>query len=270
MTIRLAWLALLGPIASFGCDSGQVDFKDGRHVGSSSRLGVTSDYAEGRSDASRARAANMRILFIGNSHTMSHDMPNLICRMVAHLKPDARIYGHSIGVAFLEDVASHPTLKPEFNERTWDYVILQGQKISTSGRFTYDRGAGIALAEQARLHGAQVYFFSEWGMQGQPENGPRHEAVYAEMASAAKVGLIRVGRAWDRALARNPDLPLFESDGNHQSKTGAFLTASTIASQLAEAPAGALSTFPWPELDEPTRASLLNAAQLPEGEAARR
>jgi hypothetical protein len=214
----------------------------------------------GKSDLDEVRAADVSILFVGNSHTSSHDLPNLVCQMIAYLRPEKKIAGHVVGAAFLEDAARDPRCREEIETRPWKYVVLQAQKISVSGRFAYSRKEGIDLAKLAKARGASVYFFAEWGLQGVAGDGPRQEKVYQEMARAADVGVARVGRAWDLALAQRPELPLYSEDGNHQSPLGAYLTACVLVGRLTGEAPSALASFPYGAADEPERKILADAA----------
>src|SRR5437868_7110941 len=65
------------------------------------------------SDAEKVRAADVSILFVGNSHTAGHDLPNLVCRMIRFRHPEKAVYAHVVGVAFLDDVARDPTCREE-------------------------------------------------------------------------------------------------------------------------------------------------------------
>ena len=90
-----------------------------------------------------------------------------------------------------------------------------------------------------------VFFFAEWGRKGVVDDGPKTEKIYGEMAAAAGVRVARVGRAWDLALAGRPELPLHDSDGNHESAPGTFLTACVLCGELTgESPADRTSLTP--------------------------
>jgi hypothetical protein len=213
-----------------------------------------------QSDLEKVRAADVSILFVGNSHTTSHDLPDLVCRMIQFRHPEKTVYSHVVSVGFLEDTARDPACREEIESRPWKFVLLQAQKISVSGRHEYSRTEGIDLAKLARGRGAAVFFFSEWGLRDKPGDGPRQEKVYAEMARDAGVNLAGVGRAWDIALAERPDLPLYEADGNHQSATGAFLTAAYLCGKLTGESPAPLASFPYPGLSDVDRKLLAGAA----------
>ncbi len=215
---------------------------------------------DGRSDAEKVRSADVSILFVGNSHTSSHNLPNLVCEMIRFRHPEKTTYSHVLGVGFLEDVARGPHYREEIETREWKFVVLQAQKISASGKHEYSRKEGIDFAKAAKARGANVYFYCEWGLKGVPDNGPQQEKVYREMATEAGVNVAPVNRAWDIALAAWPELPLYEGDGNHQSATGAFLTAAFLFGKLTGESPAPLAAFPYPAVSDADRAFLAASA----------
>jgi hypothetical protein len=196
-------------------------------------------------DTDHVRAADYSILFVGNSHTGFHGLPMLVCDMIRVLKPGATAYPYLVSVGHLEQTAQDPTCKTELETRPWKFVVLQAQKISVSGKFEYSRREGLDLAKLGKDRGATVIFYPEWGLEGKAGDGERNEKVYREMARDAGVGLAPVATAWDRALAERPALPLYHGDGNHQSRTGAFLTACVLAGRLTGESPAKLAEFPY-------------------------
>ena len=195
-------------------------------------------------DPEKVRAADIRILFVGNSHTSSHDLPNLVCEMIRFRRPGKTAYARAVSVPHLEALAGDPTAQRELDAHPWTAVVLQAQKIGVSGKFDYPRDEGIAFAKRAKARGADVFFFAEWGLKTDPTNGPRHEAIYREMAAQAGVEVAAVGRAWDSALAERPDLALHDLDGNHQSHVGAFLTGCVLVGRITGEDPSDLAAFP--------------------------
>jgi hypothetical protein len=213
-----------------------------------------------RSDPEKVRAADVSILFVGNSHTSMHNVPNLVCDMIRFRHPQKTTYAHVVSVNFLEDAATNPVCREEIETRPWKFVVLQAQKISASGKHDYSRAEGIELAKLAKARGASVFFYCEWGLRDVPDNGTRQEKVYRAMAGEAGVSIAAVNRAWDAALAVRPDLPLYESDGNHQSATGAFLTAAFLCGKLTGESPLTLAAFSSQVVSEADRAVLAEAA----------
>ena len=212
------------------------------------------------SDAEKVRAADFSILFVGNSHTGSHELPALVCSMIEFLRPKKTTYWGKVSVSFLEDVARDLTCRGEVETRPWKYVVLQGQKISMSGKYDYSRAEALELAKLARGRGMAVLFYPEWGRKGVPGDGARQEKVYREMAGEARVGVAPVARAWDLALAARPELDLYAADGNHQSALGAFLTACVLAGRLTGASPAPLARYDYVPADEKDREFLAGVA----------
>ena len=194
---------------------------------------VVFDESHAVSDATVLAKADVRILFIGNSQTSHHNLPDLVCRMLRHARPGKTVAHHVVGVAHLDDASINPQVKAEIEFRPWTHVVLQAQKISMSGKVLYSTDVGIDLAKRAKVRGVAVSYFAEWARKGEAEERERTEAIYAGMAKEAGASVIPVGRAWDAAFAKRPDLPLHEVDGNHESAMGAYLTACVIAGRLS-------------------------------------
>lgn len=214
------------------------------------------------SDAKKVRSADYSILFVGNSHTSFFDLPNLVQRMIEFQEPKKTTFSKTIGTGFLEDAAKDMMCIGEINERPWKFVILQAQKISSSGKFKYSQEGGIYLAKQAKAKGANVFYFCEWGLQGKAGDGDSNEKIYNEMAKAAEVKVACVNRAWDGALKERPKLELYNPDGNHQSATGAFLTACVLTSYITGKDPSGLAKFPYEEASEDVRTFLAGQAKI--------
>jgi hypothetical protein len=215
---------------------------------------------DSKSDPEKVRSADVSVLFVGNSHTSLHDLPNLVGEMIRFRHPEKTVYSHFVGVSFLEDVAHDARCKEEIESRPWKHLVLQAQKESKSGRFQYSQAEGIEVAKLGKTRGAAVTFFAEWGVKDVAGHGPRIEKVYQEMAAAAGARVAPVGRAWDLALSARPDLPLHEADGNHQTALGAFLTACVLFGRLTDESPAALAPFPYPEVTDADREFLADAA----------
>lgn len=205
---------------------------------------------------SELRSADIRILFVGNSHTSYQNLPAIVCGMVRRAKSGMTVAHQMAFVSHLEDAGADPSIRAEVERRPWTHVILQAQKVSMSGRFLYPTLDGIELAKAAKAKGAATYFFAEWGRKDVEGERERTEKIYQEMALAAGVNVIPVGRVWDAAFAENPEWPLHDADGNHQSPTGAYLTALVLASTIADEPAAACAGVDAADLSVAERLTL--------------
>ncbi len=221
---------------------------------------IGSQQPKQESESDKLQKADISILFIGNSHTYFYDMPTLVAQMIEHHHPEKKVYAKLLRVEFLEQVGNNPYYRKELESHPWNFVVLQAQKISMSGKYDYSKQEGIDFAKLAKSCGATVCFYSEWGREGVEGDGQTIEKIYDAMAQAAEVTLAPVGRAWDIALAEQPDLPLYSGDGNHQSTTGAFLTAAVFCGQLTGESPASLASFEHESLDLSTREFLAKAA----------
>src|SRR5947209_19725391 len=102
--------------------------------------------ADAKSDPDQVRSADFSVLYVGNSHTGSHNLPALIAEMIRYRHPDKTVYSHAVSVAFLEDVARDPACREEIESRQWKYVVLQAQKESRTGTVKYSTAEGIEIA----------------------------------------------------------------------------------------------------------------------------
>ncbi len=230
------------------------------HPNPSLTTGTSRVIHDGKSDLEAVRSADISILFVGNSHTMNHNIPALVAEMVRFRHPEKKVVTHAVGTSFLEEAVKNQLLLDEIDTRPWKFVVLQAQKISMSGRFRYSQTEGIDLAKRAKAKGATVYYFSEWGRKDVPNDAEGNEKIYREMATAAGVEVACVGRAWDLALAERPELPLHDFDGNHQSADGAFLTACVLVGRLLKESPAPLAAFPYRDMSEADRTFLAEKA----------
>ncbi len=247
-------------LTSLGCNDPKTSTSTGGQGSSHASPPPSGIMAGGQSDAKMVAAADYSILFVGNSHTGHHHLPGLVCDLIRFRHPDKTAYAHFIPVMFLDAAALDPICREELATRPWKYAVFQAQKISLSGKHDDSRQEGIAIAKLAKGRGVKVFYYAEWGIKGVPGDGLRHEKVYREMAREAEVEVAAVGRAWDLALAKRPDLPLYEADGNHQSATGAFLTACVLFSRITGDSPLPLSGYPYQPIAASDRAFLSEIA----------
>ena len=204
--------------------------------------------------------ADINLLFMGNSHTASHDLPQSVGALVRAARPARSVH---VEVApdwgFLEDHASNPRTLELLDRRRWTFVVLQAQKYSTSGQFSYPIEPAIDLARRARASGAVPVMFPEWPRRGIAET-QRIFDLHVSIAQREPACVAPVGQAWDLSLARHPDLVLHASDGNHSAAPGAFLAALVIAATMTGSPPDAFPALAVDGVDTATQARLRGAA----------
>jgi hypothetical protein len=174
---------------------------------------------------------DISILFIGNSHTSTHDIPGMV-KALLESSSTHEVEVARLGADFLRTGRESSSITEAVASGEWDIVILQGQEISQSHTISYSTAGAVGLASLASQAGARPLFFSEWKRQGIDET-EYIEDIYRGIAEQASAEVIPVGRAWDRVLADDPAAALWSRDGNHSSPEGAFLAAATIAYFIA-------------------------------------
>ncbi len=173
----------------------------------------------------------MNILFLGNSHTSTHDVPGMVKDLLAS-GTEGPVNVEMARIGFLRTAANHKNITDMVASRNWDVVVLQGQEISQSYTINYSQTEAVQLAQMAIRSGARALFLAEWPREGYAETA-YIEGIYDEIAEKSGAEVVPVGRSWDRFLTEQPGFPLWGADGNHSAPEGAFLAAATIAFYIA-------------------------------------
>lgn len=234
-------IALLGACSILGCSNSYEAHRDTERQATAavsqrvSQARIANEELEyGISSRSPARGTNddgeIRVLMIGNSHTRSHNLSGIVASLVANDEVDDELSARLIALpnAFLADHLARPKTVQILRETKWDVVILQGQKYSTSGRYSYPTDAARELTRIARENEARVIMFPEWRRKGHKEEGKRVHRLHESIAAETGAEVAPIGLAWDAALEEWPELVLHSSDGNHCNPKGAYLNACVL------------------------------------------
>src|SRR5215218_3060493 len=82
--------------------------------------------------------ADVSLLFMGNSHTSHHDVPQMVAQLVRAARPGKAVEAvEAPGSMFLEERLADAATLALLQGRTWSAVVLQAQKYSSSGEFSY-------------------------------------------------------------------------------------------------------------------------------------
>ncbi len=190
-------------------------------------------------------SATIRLLFLGNSHIRAGGVVGLVEQFIRLADPQTVPWCQRIQGPFLESLYARQAVQQQISDGDWDVVILQGQKISMSGKYKYPIEPAVSLGKLAESSGARTLLFSEWGRRGVAGETQRTQDVYQLIADQTAAQIAPVGLAWELAMQRNPDLELHARDGNHSSTEGAFLTASVLYGSICRR-----SPADLPPLDE--------------------
>lgn len=204
--------------------------------------------------------ADIALLFYGNSHTRTNDVPGLVAALVRAVRPGRSVEAVTApGSQFLDERLSDASSREVLASQRWSAVVFQAQKYSASGQFSYSTAEAAQWVRLARDGGAVPVLFPEWPRLGVDET-PRIFELYVSIAAQAPACVAPVPQAWDIALSRQALLPLHAPDGNHSQPAGALLAALVIASTVAGDSPAAMPTLSALAVDAATQAQLRAAA----------
>ncbi len=179
-----------------------------------------------------ATAADIRVLMMGNSHTLVNDLPQRLQAMLQAARPGKTV---AVVVApdsmFLDEHLVNTRTLQLLEGQSWGAVILQAQKYSTSGLNSYSTREAETLVRMARSSKALPVLFPEWPRRGVPETN-RIYNLHVSVAQKEPACVAPIGQAWDLAVQRHPALELHSADGNHAAPAGAHLSALVLFASL--------------------------------------
>lgn len=200
---------------------------------------VQSDEAASRNSPDKQPTADptkFRFVFIGNSHSLFGTPFDHLQKMIKARDNKPEVSGLSIVVDFLDALEVHKETysKPDFNAP--GILVLQGQKISSSGRYSYSTQTATDVARIFSEKKTRVLLFAEWGQHGIAGDGARIQGIYEQIASAANVDrkadapveVVPVGLVWEEVLKKFPKERLHSDDGNHSNELGGIVTGITF------------------------------------------
>jgi hypothetical protein len=203
-----------------------------------------------------AVTADITLLFMGNSHTSFNDLTGMVADMVRAARP-----GKSVAVEiapnflFLEERIGDGATVPLLRRQNWSYVILQAQKYSTSGQYTYSTAEAKQFIRMSREQHAVPVMFPEWPRENVDETQRIYD-LHVSIAQAEPACVAPIGQAWDLALARHPTIRLHAADGNHSVAAGAFLTALVLYSTITGSSPLDVPTLPQYPVNEAIQQTL--------------
>jgi len=167
------------------------------------------------------------VLFLGNSHTYTHDMPKLISGLVktAGRWNDLHRETNTVSGVSLEWHWQNPRSRDLIAQGTWDYVVLQersgGPLEDPTKMFLNAR----LLDREIRKTNGKTVFYMTWANQNRRDSQKAIAEAYDKISRELEATLVPVGCAWENALSADSHLSLHAVDGRHANPIGAYLTA---------------------------------------------
>jgi hypothetical protein len=183
----------------------------------------------------------LQVLFIGNSHTFLHYMPQMLTELVRATGRGVVLHAEqSVGDgASLEWHWNHAATQVKIAARRWDYVVLQDRSAGPlEDRESFERHARL-LEATIRLQGSRTVFYMTWAKRARPETQALLSEAYGAIARELGALLAPVGSAWQRAQQLDPEILLHHADGRHSNPARSYLAACVFfAVLLGTSPVG--------------------------------
>ncbi len=183
------------------------------------------------------KARAKKVLFLGNSHTYFNDMPYY----AEYISKSCGIDGIAIKATMLADggrsLKWHATQKDvRYNiiYGEYDFIIFQNNAHPFDGYEELREGTEqlLSFVEQA-VKKPTIVMYMTWSKKENPEDFKEMRDAYRKIANDFKLKLAPVGENFYEINA-NYNTELYDSDGAHTSKFGAYIAALTIVESLFE------------------------------------
>ena len=180
-------------------------------------------------------AGNRRVLFIGNSHTYTNDLPGMVQALAREVGDTALRTAEVAEANFaLEDHMFVGAARSALRESQWEWVVLQ-------------QGTSALPESQAHLEfwtrefhpliaqaGAIPVLYQIWPMASRRFDADAALTSYWNAAAAVGGVLAPAGDGFTAALAADPTIGVYSSDGLHASRRGTYVAALTIVARILE------------------------------------
>lgn len=169
-----------------------------------------------------------RILFIGNSLSFTHNMPQILEEISAS-------FGYSVETLCicepnyaLIDHIDEGTYSVVLDTGQWTHVVMQQGPSSQRTGMAMLMDGSRQIGEDARAAGATPIMYMVWPSRAYSVNYPSVIGNYREASEQVGGGLWPVGEYWKAYEDRYEDYALYGPDGFHPSQAGAFFIALTM------------------------------------------
>lgn len=168
----------------------------------------------------------MRVLFIGNSHTFTHDVPSIINKLFIENNEKWEYKEMTVSGQTLKFHSTREDLLNEIKVGNYDIIILQ-ERASNFDQELFNEGFNPLYDHIINNTKSKILMYMIWSNGSRPEIQKTILESYANASNKDRVSLASAGIVWDIIRHNHKDIILY-MDGNHATKTGAYLAASTL------------------------------------------
>lgn len=179
---------------------------------------------------------DVRVLFLGNSHTFFNDMPQIFkmfCQESGAYRTDVSMLAHP-GVTFGWHLSQGSDLRFSMLYGGYDYIILQQAAHSPCPSKGETVADGTKIINLARENGVTPLITVPWAERHDPAHQAEMYDIYSELAAQTGTRFSPVGQVFERVLKEHPEIDLYWHDGEHCSPYGSYVVAATVFSRLFE------------------------------------
>jgi hypothetical protein len=172
----------------------------------------------------------LKVLFIGNSHTLVNDVPELFARLAKQsgIQVEKRMIAE--GGKTLEYHAGTEVVKENILHGNYDWIVLQhwAHPFNETYAKSMENGAK-QLFEMIGKTKSKAVFYKPWPRKSTvPGEYPLMSATYAQMAKQYHAGLANVGDVFEKYRALYPGETMYANDGEHASPLTSNIAAYVI------------------------------------------
>ncbi|MFC1848926.1 DUF4886 domain-containing protein [candidate division CSSED10-310 bacterium] len=188
--------------------------------------------------------ADIRVLFIGNSHTFYNALPTIYQNLARSRQVPLAAYVKpvTVGGFTLSQHWKHEPTRAALKEK-WDFVIIQGASSEPITAQNSYISAAQNIVGQVREQGAHPILFLTWAyaswdyaysqsprLYGQTPTELQDKLNYTALflQKILNLTIAPVGPAWRIATQEFDETSLYHEDGNHARIMGSYLAACTI------------------------------------------
>lgn len=186
---------------------------------------------------SQRNCQQISLLFIGNSYTFGHDMPNLLADLADAGNPRYCLEITTVveGGATLTSHWDTGVALQQVQGKQWNYVVLQEQSMGTIEFPQHFQQASSRWIQAIRQTGATPVLFVTWAREHSPQQQATINAAYTQAAGQQAI-LVKAGTAWQQVRQHDRSIKLYEPDQSHPTLSGAYLTACVFYTTLFNPP----------------------------------
>lgn len=202
------------------------------HYYSSCRIGLVKFAKDSEPSA-------LRILFIGNSLTYENDLPAIFVGIIKDRQPNKalKVFASTApGYALWQHARFNETKQAIINQGPWDMVVLQDQSqmpLNDATATNMDQ-ACLWFDSLIRRNHAHTVLLMTWSDFSKPKNQAMISKVYRKIGQELNATVIPAGELMLEVSRKEPEIPLYLSDGRHPSPYGSYLIACLLCDMLAQ------------------------------------